>query len=277
MNRNFSKEEAQRVFSLAAERQQAIQSSKDDQLTLQELEEAGLAAGIDPEFIRAAASDILRPDRATEQRSFFGFPVELRESHVLTIPYSEEHWRKMVDVFISVYEKPGVMRELGTTRRWQSDENDNQMPTQIIAEKDGDGTRITIERKMWPLSLGFGISSAVNLLIGFIFFAVWMSVGSADEMIIPASIMMGIGAMLGLFGSMGTRMASKAELNRFAQVFSHLESMGADNELQNGDPLSQKGVLSPAADAHLQGRIALEENSEITENDTRSSARLKTS
>ncbi len=247
MNRNFSKEEAQRIFSLAAERQQTTQSKEADQLSLEDLEEAGLAAGIDPAFIRAAASDLLRPDRATEQRYFLGFPVELRESHILSIPYTDENWKKLVDIFTDVYKKPGVTREVGTTRRWQSEANDNQMPTQIIAEKDDQGTRITIERKMWPLSLGFWISSAVNLLIGFIFFAIWMSVGSADEMIIPASIMGGIGALLGIFGSMGTRMASNAELQRFEQVFSHLEKIASTGhqEAAQKTPSSRSTTSSP--------------------------------
>lgn len=273
MNRNFSKEEAQRIFSLAAERQQVRQSEVDEQLSLEDLEEAGLAAGIDPAFIRAAASDLLRPDRVTEQRNFLGLPVELRESHVLPIPYTEENWKQMVDRFCQVYNKPGVARELGTTRRWQSEANDNQMPTQIIAEKDEYGTRITIERKLWPLSLGFGISAVVNLLIGFIFFGIWMSVGTADEMIIPASIMLGIGALLGMIGSISTKSAGKAEHKRFEQIFSHLQSLAPENETSGSDttPSTVGGVTSDT-----EKRIALDETEQAASDASPSRTRIKT-
>lgn len=226
MNRNFTKEEAQRIFSLAAERQQAKQKEHDDQLSIEDLEEAGVAAGIDPAFIRAAASDLLRPERATEQRKFLGFPVELRESHVLPIPFDEKEWKKSVDIFTHVYGKAGRTIEVGTTHRWQSEQHENQMPATIIAEKEEHGTRFTFERKMWPMTLGFGIGAAVTTLMGLIFSTIWLTTNVSDDLIIPGAILTGIGLILGLIGTMGMHMYSRNEMNRIEEVFDHLEKLG---------------------------------------------------
>ena len=236
MNRKFSKDEAQRIFSLAAERQQAKQKEDTNQLTMQDLEEAGAAAGIDPAFIRAAASDLLRPSRATEERKFFGFPVELRESHVLTLDFNEENWKKSVDIFAEVYNKPGYSRDVGTTKRWSSEKTENQLPTHIIAEKDEDGTRFTIDQKTWPMTLGFGIGAAITFFMGLIFFVLLFLNPTEGDLIIPASIMTGIGFLLGLIGAFTVKVMSKQEKQRFAEVFEQLNllaDLNLDKQVQD--------------------------------------------
>ncbi len=233
MNRKFTKDEAQRIFSLAAERQQTTLDEDTNQLSIADLIEAGVAAGIDPAFISEAASDLLRPDRTTEQRKFLGFPIEFRESHILPVDFTEENWKKSVDIFTLVYGKPGKTIEVGTTHRWSSEQDDNQMPAHIIAEKEERGTRFTIERKMWPLTLGLGIGAAVNVLIGIIFLTLWLTVDSAGDLVIPGSILTGIGFLLGLSGTVGINIYSRLELKRFAEVFKHLEELSENQQLMD--------------------------------------------
>ena len=244
MNRNFTKEEAQRIFSLAAERQQAKLKENDGQLSIEDLEEAGIAAGIDPAYIRAAAGDLLRPERATEERKFLGFPVELRESHVLPIPFNENEWKKAVDIFTHVYGKTGKTIEVGTTHRWQSEQHENQMPATIIAEKEEHGTRFTIERKMWPMTLGFGIGAGVTTIMGLIFSMIWLMTEVSDELIIPGAILTSIGLILGLAATMGMKIYSRHELNRFEQVFNHLEKLGNELNTQQETDVEEVAVLA---------------------------------
>lgn len=225
MGRKFSKEEAERIFSLAAERQQAKRADEMNQLSLEELEEAGLAAGIDPAFVREAAGDLLRPDRATEQRDFMGFPVELRESHVLQIPFDDEHWKKSVDIFMGVFDKTGSVTEIGTTRRWQSEPKETGIPITIIAEKESHGTRFTIEKKTWPMTLGFGIGAAVNMLMGLIFGIIWLTTTANQEMIFPASFMLGIGLLLGVIGGFTTKAMARQDTKNFEKVFGYLNNL----------------------------------------------------
>ena len=73
MNKQYSESEAQRIFALAAERQQQSESPQKNRLTLEDLEEAGLAAGIAPEFIKSAAADLLRPGSSPSLSNLFGY------------------------------------------------------------------------------------------------------------------------------------------------------------------------------------------------------------
>ncbi len=271
MGRKFSKEEAERIFSLAAERQQARQIDDANQLSLEELEEAGLAAGIDPAFIREAAGDLLRPDRATEQRDFMGYPVELRESHVLPIPFDDENWRHAVDVFAGVFDKPGSVTEIGTTRRWQSEPKETGIPVTVIAEKENGGTRFTIEKKLWPLTLGFGIGGVVNAMMGLIFGIIWLTTSGNEELVFPASIMLGIGLLLGLIGGYSTKAMAKQDTQRFEEVFSYLSRMSqeAPDEKRETEPTASK--VAGSTEGLLENLDDVEESAS-TNNRTRTRA-----
>lgn len=247
MSRYFSREEAERIFALAAERQQARLSAEENQLTLADLEEAGRAAGIDPAFIRAAASDLMRPDRATARRTFFGLPVEYRESHLIPMAFDEASWRKSVDLFVKVYGKAGQTLDVGTTRRWLARESEeNQMPAQIIAEEEEHGTRFTIERKMWPMTLGFGIGAVVNLLIGLIFFTLYLTTPTAADLWLPGMIMTFIGLVFSAGTTWGLKAFGRRELERFAEVFAGLERLAMEEAPPIGDRQSVDSVeVSP--------------------------------
>jgi len=226
MNRQFSKEEAERIFALAAERQHAKSTTEENLLTIEDLEEAGLAAGINPEYIRAAASDILRPDRMTFRRDFLGLPVEFRESHVLPLAFEEANWNKAVGIFADVYNRAGKTIDAGAARRWSSEENENQMPAHVIAEIEEHGTRFTIERKTWPMTLGFGLGAAIMLLVGLIFFVVGFTVPAAHDLILPAYIVTSIALLFGAGSAFGLKMFGLQELKRFEQIFDRLERLG---------------------------------------------------
>ena len=249
MNRQFSKDEAKRIFALAAERQQSAASSTEEGLTLSELEEAGLAAGIDPAYIRSAASDVLRPDRTTMDRTFLGLPVEFRESHIVPLTFDDANWKKSIDIFSHVYSRSGRTIEIGTTKRWSSETSENQMPAHITGEADEQGARFTIERKIWPLTLGFGLGAGVNLLIAMIFFIVGFFVPEASGLLLPAGILTLVGGLLGLGGALGIKAFSRQEKRRFAQVFDHLERLADESDgMQNnstGERLSEPRIALP--------------------------------
>ena len=229
MNRQYSKEEAKRIFALAAERQQA-EAATEEGLSLSELEEAGLAAGIDPVYIRSAASDVLRPDRMMMDRKFLGLSVEFRESHIVPLRFDEMSWKKSIDIFSHVYSRPGRTIEVGTTKRWSSEASENQMPAHITGEVDEQGARFTIERKIWPLTLGFGLGSGINLLIALIFLIVGFSVPAASGLLLPAGILTLVGLLLGFGGVLGIEAFSRQEKRRFAQIFDHLERLADESD-----------------------------------------------
>ncbi|MDX1428832.1 MAG: hypothetical protein R3282_01040, partial [Rhodothermales bacterium] len=148
--RKFSREEAEEIFAGAARRQQEARTKDESHLTLEELEAAARDAGIDAEFVRAAAADLLRPSHASHVRRFVGIPVEVRKSKLLPAPPTAVDWGAVVTGLRSVFGKQGMATDLGTVREWTSDPSEGSMPARVVIEPYEDGTRVTIERKMWP-------------------------------------------------------------------------------------------------------------------------------
>ncbi len=172
MKASFSEDDAQRIFALAAERQQRSPDAGRDGLSLDDLLEAGQAAGIDPEHIRAAAIDLMRPERLPVQRSLLGVPTEVRVTRVIPGAKFDEVWEDAVEWMRGYSEHKGVDMPLANGRVWKS-VGDGTVDTdgrlQLLVEREDAGVRVTIERnRMLPFGgslFGAGLFLAVALAI----------------------------------------------------------------------------------------------------------------
>ena len=158
-----------------------------------------------------------------------------------------------MDIFTGVYDKPGWVTEIGTTRRWQSEPKETGIPITIIAEKERYGTRFTIEKKTWPMTLGFGIGAAVNALMGLMFGIVWLTTTGNEELIFPAGIMLGIGLILGIIGGYSTKAMAKQDTKKFEDVFRHLNNLAQASEDESVD----RNVESRAINTNQQNAHGL--------------------
>ncbi|MEM6328453.1 MAG: hypothetical protein AAF791_15165, partial [Bacteroidota bacterium] len=74
MPRQFTEQEAQRIFAHMAEMQRAEVSRAPSGLSLEDLREAALAAGLDPSYVTRAVAELDSvPDK---ERTLLGAPVE---------------------------------------------------------------------------------------------------------------------------------------------------------------------------------------------------------
>lgn len=225
MDHRFTEEDAQRIFALAAERQKVVETTRAKSLTLTELEEAGLAAGIDPAYIRAAAADLLRPERVPVKRTFAGIPVEVRSTRLYDTPFDEDQWTALVLELRELFGVEGFVSSLGKMRQWQSIANEQQMPIRVRVEEEADGARVTVERKSWGAVLGPGLG------IGS-FFVAWTAVlvsaavsGNATGtwlgiILILASLLFGLGIYLAI------RKQGDKMMDKYNRVFAFLDQQG---------------------------------------------------
>lgn len=172
MPKTFSEDDAQRIFALAAERQQRSPVPGREELSLDDLIEAGRAAGIDPEHIRAAATDLMRPERLPVQRTLLGVPTEVRVTRGIPHATLDQVWEDAVERVRAYTGRMGVVIPLDAGRRWDS-VGDGVIDTpgrlSLLAEREDGGIRITIERNRrlsfnGPL-LGAGLFLAVAIAI----------------------------------------------------------------------------------------------------------------
>ncbi|MBT8402082.1 MAG: hypothetical protein KJO98_16520 [Rhodothermia bacterium] len=229
--RKFSREEAEQIFAGAARRQQEARHHDETFLTLDELEAAAKDAGIDEEHVRAAAADILRPSHAPHVRSFLGVPVEVRESKLITVPPAAVDWGAVVTGLRSVFGKQGVATDLGSVREWTSDAAEGNMPTRVVIEPEGGGTRVTVERKMWPSVVGVLSGAATTLSVGLIIAGLWLAGSGGNPMWVPALV---VTAFSVIFGAVGHRLINregKRTIARFRDAMAAIEA-SADDTLE---------------------------------------------
>lgn len=252
--RKFSPEEAEQIFAGAARRQQEARHLDQAYLTLEELESAAKHAGIDAEYVRAAAADVLRPSRAPHIRRFLGVPVELRESKLVSVRPAALDWGAIVTALRSVFGKQGVATDLGSVREWTSDASEGNMPTRVVIEPEERGTRVTVERKLWPNVVGVLSGAATMLSVGLIISGIWMAGAAGNPMWVPALVLTAFAIIFGAVGHSLLRREGKKTLRRFRDAMAAIER-SADDSVE----VREAGTVTRG---HPDGRIPIPEEEE---------------
>ena len=221
MPRQFTEEEAQRVFARLAELQG--QGHGDDRtLSLDELREAARAAGLDPSLVERAVADVDAPPE--RRRTLLGAPVEVIQSRVVPGPLTDDVWAEMVGALRTEFDAVGMAGELGRTREWThiSGGNKNGVTTRLSAEPTADGTRLTLSRSVRDSVLGFSIAGGVQLLMALLFFAVPL-LGGEPELWIPGALMLAFGLFFTVGTQAGTRLWAQRRSEQFDRALDRLE------------------------------------------------------
>ena len=132
----FSEEEARRIFARAAERQQASEPASEG-LSLDELQEVGRAAGLDPAHVAAAVAEVRSARPAAPPATFLGVGVEVRASRVLSGPVTDEAWEQMVARLRRTFGSKGTPTDVGRVREWTS----GPSSTLLVTVEPGDPAR----------------------------------------------------------------------------------------------------------------------------------------
>ena len=189
MKKQFSKEEARAIFERAAGRQRTANEGSGEYLTLEELEEAGRAAGLDPALIRAAVVDLSRLDRSPTFKTLLTVPTDYRQTIFIPDSTPEEIWRQVIPPAREAFGIEGWMDDRSSEYHW-FDNKYGQEGARLIFEREGEGTRLTfIEGREQAvrnifnvmgiftvigaiLSLISALNAPAGLIVGFLFILV---------------------------------------------------------------------------------------------------------
>ena len=141
MARQFSEAEARRIFERAAARQHAAPTSSGG-LTLQELQEIGAAAGLDPEHVAAAVTEA--ESTPTQVPTWQGVPLRTTASRLIPEAVSDDAWMRIVDQMRAQHQTPGVMEREGRRRVWRQYEG-SLTGASVTASPSASGTLVTVE------------------------------------------------------------------------------------------------------------------------------------
>lgn len=165
----FTEEEAQRIFARAAARQHAHDSLPEG-LTLNELQEIGRSAGLDPEHVAAAATETLI--EAKGETTWHGVPTTILRTRLLPSRVSDSEWETIVDLLRDHYGTPGTAQQIGRRREWTPTSGSEATPRVTIApQENGDLLRIQAPDILRPLAVGLstslvGAAVVLTVLIG---------------------------------------------------------------------------------------------------------------
>lgn len=166
--RQFTEAEAQRIFARAAQRQHDAHPR--GVLSLEDLQAVGLEAGIDPQHIAAAISEVdVQPEK-----TWLGIPIRSRTVRHLDSPVTDAGWGRMVEHLRSEMPLPDVIEEIGDRLIWTSNPGMPGYGTRVSVAPEGEGAVVTVEsaRGQEPIMaalLGFtgAFLGGLGLLVGF--------------------------------------------------------------------------------------------------------------
>ncbi|MEL6614758.1 MAG: hypothetical protein AAFQ43_03420 [Bacteroidota bacterium] len=214
MPKRFSEADAQRIFAAAAERQHE-RGQTETGLSVEELEEIGRAAGLDPALVREAAMDSLRPEPVSVTKSVLGMPTAFRRERFIRGEVSDEAWAQIVLDLRRQFNKTGLVTDIGKVREWRSHANDQMQPTTVTLAPERDGTRVVIERSQTQTVIGLSIGTLTNFVMGLIFL-VFANVETGEpDLIFPGLIMLAFA----LIFATGTYFGMRSHGRRQAETF----------------------------------------------------------
>ncbi len=247
MARTFTEAEAQRIFARVAERQQTA-TAAEGHLSLDDLEEAARAAGLDPALVAGAVAEL---DMPAPRRGFLGAPTEVVRQRLVRGTVTDEAWEAMVAAARSEFGMSGVAGQVGRMREWTiagGGRRQNNTTTRLSLEPAGQDTRVVLTQSARHAAIGFTIAGAIQALMATGFGIAALS-GADPALWIPVVIMSAM-AVLFLGGSqIGLRLWERRQSRRFDALLDRLDLLARDAAPQENAPHASErpaGRIDPA-------------------------------
>jgi hypothetical protein len=231
--RTFSEKEAREVFAQAARAQQSDDDATDATaggLSLDELQEIGLAAGLDPAFVAAAAAS-LGAD-APRPATRLGVPLEVRRTRTLPGPMTDELWEQIVATLRAQTGGPGTASQVGRIREWTGDTQMGAsgaygMHLAVRPTLDG-GTEVVVEQRgMRENALGLALTAGMFGLTSLLFVLLAAIKGSAP-LGWTAFVFLALALLTGAGTRMGMALWARRTGARFDALLDRVDLLARD-------------------------------------------------
>lgn len=215
MPRRYTEEEAQRIFAHVAERQRDAARS-DAGLSLEDLQEAARAAGLDPSLVMQAAASLDLPS-PSQAKTLLGAPVEVVRQRVIPGPVSDDTWAQIVGEARRAFGGVGIAGQIGRLREWtilSSNGTNQSVSTRLALEPTPEGTRLTVSKSARDMVLGFSIAATIMSVMALIFGAIFLT-GVEPDLIVPTILMAFMALSFGGGTQIGMRIWERAQDRKF--------------------------------------------------------------
>lgn len=252
-SRRYTDDEVHSIFERAAAKQEEAQRAESASragLTLQELQEIGSEAGIDPSHIALAASEVSvrGADTSAEQQQLFGIPTRIGDSRRIEGHIGDEEWEQIVHELRNIFGRDGIAGELGRSREWTVTSRVGRFDRPVTVIPDEHGTLVTIDQEMKGQAIGLSIGTGVFYL-AMALFILLMNLFTASGQP-PLGIAFMFLGMAGLFfgGTLeGTRYYAMKQCTKFTRALDRIELITGRTQVDS-DTGPQREAPQPEID-----------------------------
>ncbi|MEN8375594.1 MAG: hypothetical protein ABFS34_09110 [Gemmatimonadota bacterium] len=163
--RRFSDREVSLILKRATELQSSGRAATArDGLTLSELQEIALEAGIDPTVLRTAAAELEAGANDGAWAKVAGGPIVLMMERLVSGTLPRDSLDALVPIIVSAADAPGQASAVGETLTWSSNAHGNTRSLQVLVSAEGDNTLVRVEERLGGLAGGLfgGIMGGVG-------------------------------------------------------------------------------------------------------------------
>ncbi len=139
--RRYNEQEIADIFRKASSAQKKSEhGSETEGLTLAEIEQIGIEAGLSPELIASAAASLDKSVVKPETVTCLGIPISVGRTVTLASELTDNQWRRLVSDLHDTFGITGRTSENGMMRIWEGEN------MEVVVEPAGTGHRIRIKR-----------------------------------------------------------------------------------------------------------------------------------
>jgi hypothetical protein len=246
--RRFDDDEIRAIFERAAERQEQARAAERRSegegtggLSLEELQEIGTAAGIDPSHIAAAAEGIDRGGLARRAEDAVPAPVTAPSGKPLMhesrpVPRLDDaRWERMVEALRREAKVAGITGQVGRVREWAKDADSKEstpLTVRVVPEGERDRLEVTEGTEqlyLVPKVLG-GVMAGNGALIGIILLLMDPS-GPPPEL---AAAFLALGAAIWGGGTGIAKLVARRKADRLTGIADRLALLAAEAPERDG-------------------------------------------
>ena len=158
----YNEKEIGAILKRAAEMSLSESGSNAAGLSMEELQQVGAEAGLDPDLILRAAAEMHQGD-TRRKRNFFGGPTNYAKDFVLEGEVDAATWEEMLSAIRSTFKDPGVVSMRENVFEWTSQSETEK--AQVTALNSGGRTKITLFWSEPVLVLPFVIPTIIGTII----------------------------------------------------------------------------------------------------------------
>lgn len=240
--RRFSDEEVALIIKRAAELQQTEQTVEQDRtasMSLVEIEQVALEAGIDPQLVRRAAQGLDAPATTNRPSALAGAPTRLVYERVVEGEISIDAFEALVNEMRRTFGENGVPSVLGRTLAWSSVSSAGPRGQQrgrnidVSVTVRGGLTTIRAEEELRNLATGVfapTIAGAGSLSLGLMFPIAMATFQSAP--VAGAIWVASLGGLYGIARGIFGRLAGKRD-RQLRELVDRLEGMAEESARRN--------------------------------------------